>query len=219
MLRSSHSVALFVSFLGVVSLLGGSPIAEAQSRSLPPGHPPLGQPGGSLSIPKPPGGSEIADQELVWTMPRGWTQEVPSSPVRRAQYRIPGPGGPGECVVFYFGPGQGGDAKANAARWASQFHRPDGTPVGDGFKTREIKVGDVAVVLVEVTGTYVGGMGAATLGPEQPDYMLLGAIAQGPDANWFFRATARRATLEAQRAAFEALIRSIRRATPAHPAS
>jgi hypothetical protein len=148
-------------------------------------------------------------------MPRGWTQEVPSSSLRRAQYRIPGPGGPAECAVFYFGPGQGGDARANAARWAGQFHRPDGGAVGDALKTREIKVGDIPVVLVEVTGTYVGGMGNAASGPGQPNYMLLGAIAQGPDANWFFRATGPRATLEAQRAAFEALIQSIRRATHA----
>jgi hypothetical protein len=41
--------------------------------------------------------------------------------------------------------------------------------------------------------------------------MLLGAIAQGPDANWFFRTTGPRATIEAQRAAFDGLIRSLRR--------
>jgi hypothetical protein len=43
------------------------------------------------------------------------------------------------------------------------------------------------------------------------DYMLLGAIAEGPDAKWFFRATGPRATLEAQRAAFDRMIRSIKR--------
>jgi hypothetical protein len=130
--------------------------------------------------------------------------------MRRAQYRIPGSAGVAECVVFYFGPGQGGDARANAARWASQFHRADGGPVGDALKTRETKVGDIPVLLVEVTGTYAGGMGSGPAGPERPNYMLLGAIAQGPDANWFFRATGPRATLEAQRAAFDGLVRSIR---------
>jgi hypothetical protein len=54
-------------------------------------------------------------------------------------------------------------------------------------------------------------MGSGPTGPERPNYMLLGAIAQGPDANWFFRATGPRATLEAQRAAFDGLIRSLRR--------
>jgi hypothetical protein len=131
--------------------------------------------------------------------------------MRRAQYRIPGPAGPGECVVFYFGPGQGGDAKSNAARWASQFRRPDGNPVGDGYRTQETKVGELAVVMVEVTGTYVGGMGGGPGGPERPKYMLLGAIADGPDAKWFFRATGPQATLEAQRAAFDRMIRSLRR--------
>jgi hypothetical protein len=40
--------------------------------------------------------------------------------------------------------------------------------------------------------------------------MLLGAIARGPDANWFFKATGPRATMEANRAAFEAMVNSIR---------
>ena len=41
--------------------------------------------------------------------------------------------------------------------------------------------------------------------------VLLGAIADGPDAKWFFRATGPQATLEAQRAAFDRMIRSIKR--------
>jgi hypothetical protein len=83
--------------------------------------------------------------------------------------------------------------------------------VGEALKVRETRVADMAVLLVEVTGTYVGGMDGGPAGPERPDHMLLGAIAEGPDANWFFRATGPRATLEPQRAAFERLIRSIKR--------
>lgn len=193
------------------ALLGGSATGDAQTRPLPPGHPPTDKSPAPPSVPAPAPGSGTAGQALTWTLPSGWTEEAPSSSMRRAQYRIPGPGGPAECAVFYFGPGQGGDAKSNAARWASQFHRADGGPVGDALKTRETKVGDIAVVLVEVMGTYAGGMGSGPAGPERPNYMLLGAIAKGPDANWFFRATGPRATLEAQRAAFDGLIRSLRR--------
>ena len=113
--------------------------------------------------------------------------------------------------MFYFGPGQGGGADANAARWASQFRGSGGSPVGD-LKRSQLKVGDTSVLLVEVTGTYVGGgMGGSSNEPERPNYMLLGAIAEAPDANWFFRALGPRATLEAQRKAFESMIRSIRR--------
>lgn len=183
----------------------------AQTTPLPPGHPPVGKGEPAPPIPGPSPGSGSGSQGLTWTLPSDWSKERPSSPIRRAQYRIPGPGGPAECVVFYFGPGQGGDAKANVARWAGQFRRPDGSPVGDGYTTRETKVGDLAVVLVEITGTYVGGMGGGPVGPERPDYMLLGAIADGPDAKWFFRATGPRATLEAQRPAFDRMIRSLKR--------
>jgi len=199
--------ALLVPLLVVVASSGFLTGSDAQTTPLPPGHPPVG----GQPLPGPPPGSGSGSQGLTWTMPSGWTAEAPSSPMRRAQYRIPGPGGPGECAVFYFGPGQGGDAKANAARWASQFRRPDGSPVGDGYKMQETKVGGLAVVLVEVTGTYVGGMGGGPVGPPRPKYMLLGAIADGPDAKWFFRATGPQATLEAQRAAFDRMIRSLRR--------
>jgi hypothetical protein len=157
------------------------------------------------------GKEDGARRGLTWKAPPDWIEEIPSSPMRRAQYRVPGPAGPGECLVFYFGPGQGGDAKANAARWAGQFRQADGRPVGDGYKVRETKVGEIAVVLVEVVGTYVGGMGSGPVGPGRPKYMLLGAIAEGPDAKWFFRATGPQATLEAQRAAFDRMIRSLRR--------
>lgn len=180
-----------------------------QAKPLPPGHPPIGGQGPSPGLPAPPGAPR--GLELVWESPAGWTAETPVSQMRRFQYRIPGAAGPGECVVFYFGPGQGGDAQSNATRWAGQFKRADGSPVGDAFKKREIKVGDIPVLLVEVAGTYVGGMPGGPPGPDRPDHMLLGAIAKGPDANWFFRATGPRATMEVQRAAFERMIRSLRR--------
>jgi hypothetical protein len=185
------------------------PPGHPQTAPLPPGHPPLGGPKAPPPVPGHPSGSE----ELTWTAPPGWVTETPSSSMRRAQYRIPGAAGPGECVVFYFGPGQGGDVASNVARWGDQFRRADGSPVGNALKTRHIKVHDIAVVLVEVTGTYVGGMGSGPSGPERPNYMLLGAIAEGPDARWFFRATGPRATLEAQRAAFESMIHTIRKSS------
>ena len=202
---------------GVAMLVLGSIVGavagrgHAQTPPLPPGHPPMGGPGARPAVTPPPAGSGAGSKGLAWTSPSGWTKETPSSAMRRAQYRIPGPGGPAECVVFYFGPGEGGDTKGNIARWAGQFRGPDGKPVGAALKTRDINVGDIRVVVVEVTGTYVGGMAGGPAGPERPDHMLLGAIAEGPDARWFFRATGSRATLEGQRGAFDQMIRSIKR--------
>ena len=156
-----------------------------------------------------PSNSGSGSTQLTWTAPSGWIAETPATAMRRAQYRIPGHGGPAECIVFYFGPGQGGSAKANVERWAGQFRRADGRALGDGLKTRQIKVGDIPVTLVEITGTYMGGMGGGP-GPEKPDQMMLAAIAEGRDANWFFRALGPRATLEAARADFEKMAWSIK---------
>jgi hypothetical protein len=208
-MRSRSLLALaLVALFGAT--LGGAPArGPAQTGQMPPGHPPIGGAPSQPAVPPPP--ADAGAQALTWKVPSGWIEETPASAMRRAQYRIPGSAGAGECAVFYFGPGQGGEARANAERWAGQFRRPDGSPVGDGMKTREIKVGDIPVLLVEVVGTYVGGMGGGPDGPERPNYMLLGAIAKGPDANWFFRATGPRAMMDPQRAAFEKMIRSLKR--------
>jgi len=213
MRRKRIMLAVGVSGLFAVVIGPAARASFGQSTPLPPGHPPVGGQGAVPQVPAHPGDAP-AGQGLVWKAPAGWTSETPASSMRRAQYKIPGTAGPGECAVFYFGPGEGGDARANAARWAWQFRRVDGSAIGDAFKTREIKVGDIPVLMVEVAGTFVGGMGGGPSGPERPNYMLLGAIAKGPDANWFFRATGPRTTMEAQRAAFESMIRSIKPGQP-----
>jgi hypothetical protein len=174
---------------------------------MPPGHPPTTP---RQDIPGPPPGAGTGAAALTWSAPSHWVSQTPTSSMRRAQYRINGKGGAAECVVFYFGPGQGGDAKLNAQRWGNQFQKPDGSPAGT-LKTREFKVGAMPALLVEVTGTYVGGMGAESA--PKPNSMLLGAIVDGPDARWYFRAIGPKATLENERAAFEKMIRSIKRGT------
>jgi hypothetical protein len=147
---------------------------------------------------------------MTWKTPSGWAEEKPTTNLRRAQYRVPGPGGDGECAVFYFGPGQGGDPMSNAMRWAGQFKQPDGQPAQQP-KTSTMKVGPITVLQVEVTGTYTGGM-TNTMAPaeDKPGYMLLGAVAEGPDSNWFFKLTGPESTVKAQRAAFEGLLRSLK---------
>ncbi len=176
---------------------------------MPAGHPPVGSPApGSAQIPAVlPGGSGAS--AVVWTVPAGWKTEPPSNPTRRAQYRVPGPGGDGECLVFYFGPGQGGDPASNADRWASQFEPAPGK--APAMKTRNLKAAGMNVLVVEASGTYLAG--SMTGGPvdRRPDWALLGAIVEGPDANWYFKLTGPRGTIESQRAAFEGLLKSLKR--------
>ena len=179
-------------------------LLPGEGETLPPGHPPI-EDGGQAALPPVP--SPEGSVGLTWTAPDGWVQETPSSSVRLAQYHVPGAGGDAEFVVFYFGPGQGGDPMANALRWAGQFQQPDGRPSSEALKTETRSMGNRSALMVEVTGTYANPMADPT---PHPGSMLLGAVVEGPDANWFFKLTGPEATVASQRAAFESLIKSLR---------
>jgi len=186
-----------------------SPAASPRAaRTLPVPQPQDPQQAG---ITPPPPGSGAGETGMSWKIPAGWIEETPSSAMRRAQYKVPGQAGDGECTVFYFGPGQGGDPMSNAMRWAGQFKQPDGRSPQDALETSTLEVGNIKVLEVEVKGTYAGGM-TATMAPaeDKPGYMLLGAVAEGPDSNWFFKLTGPEATVQSQRGAFEGMLRSLK---------
>ena len=164
------------------------------------------------SVEPPPPGSGTGGAALAWTAPEAWLAEAPSNAMRKAQYRVTGDAGDAECIVFYFGPGQGGDAMANAERWAQQFTLADGRPGKEGMQVENRTVGDIEVLVVAVSGTHQGGFRMqAQAEPPKPNQMLLGAVAKGPDANWFFKLTGPKATVEAQRSAFDTLVASLKR--------
>lgn len=184
----------------------GSANPTAEGTGLPisplPSHPP------ALTV-QPQGG---APGGLAWTVPGEWTEEPPKSAMRKAQYRVPAVSGDredGECVVYYFGAGQGGDVQANLERWAAQFRGRGSTPP----RYSEMKAGGLTISRAEVRGTYTPSPMSMGGGPEpepKPDYMLLGAIVPGPEANWFFKCTGPERTMEANRARFDALLASVR---------
>jgi len=178
---------------------GATAAEDQRARTLPiPGT------GAAAGHPAVDSGAETA--ALRWKIPEHWVVEPPSNRMRVAQYRVPGKAGDGECVVFYFGPGQGGDAMANAQRWAGQFTKPDGTSAADTMQLTELASARLPLYLVEVTGTYSGGMSGMAA---QDGYMLLGGIAQGPDAPWFFKFVGPEATVRAEREAFVQMMESV----------
>ena len=144
---------------------------------------------------------------ITWTVPGAWT-EGQGSAMRVATYEVPGAKGaePGQCAVFYFGPGQGGGVDANVQRWAGQFKEKP-TP-----KQARRTVAGVPVTRVDVAGTYLNpGGGMMQSQGEKPGYRLLGAIVEAPEGNVFFKLTGPAATVGAAEAAFEGLVGSIAR--------
>lgn len=173
-----------------------APARETAGDDLPPGHPPL----------------DTSDSlRLAWQVPQDWITEPAASAMRVAQYRVPGPAGEARCVVFYFGAGEGGDPEANARRWATQFEQPDGGSSLERMSVTFLDSAEVPVRIVEITGTYDGGMAMGDRPAlPQPGFMLLGGIAEAPQAPWFFKLTGPEETVRAQRAAFVQMMESIR---------
>jgi len=196
------------SILTATAPIAANPLVQSATDT---GHTATEPQSQSFQIRPVPEGAGTGTTGMRWTAPESWVAERPSSSMRRAQYRVPGQeeGRDAEAIVFYFGPGQGGDAESNAARWIAQFSDPSGGPTEHSEK-RELRVGDMEIVRVEVRGTYDGGMLMRRGGPTSfPDYMLLGAIAKGPDANWFFKLTGPEPTVQQHKKAFDELLASL----------
>ena len=213
--KTLAAVAIAAPLLTFMVACGGSqPEATPETAQqgapgeLPAGHPPTGQTDPNSMLPTPVMTEGAA---LTWTMPADWTNEPPANVMRQAQYRVAGSGGDGQCVVYYFGAGQGGGPQANAERWADQFEQPDGRSSREVLVTQTAEVAGMPVLMVEVTGTYKEGGMMMTGGPEtvNPGFMLKAAIVEGPDANWFFKFTGPEATVRENAEHFQALVDSI----------
>jgi len=181
----------------------------ADSAALPPGHPPVEQSDTEGMLPTP-----VIDQAtlLTWDRPEAWIEEAPANSMRQAQYRVPGEAGDGQCVAYYFGAGQGGGTMANAERWADQFSQPDGRSSRELLQTETMTVDGLEVLMVSVTGTYNEGGMMMTGAPAttMPGYMLLGAVVEGPDSNWFFKFTGPEQTIRDNEDEFRGLVASVR---------
>src|SRR5687767_475676 len=145
-----------------------------------------------------------------WTAPAGWKAEA-ARPMRAATYTIPlaaGDQGIAECVVNYFGPGQGGGVDANVERWRGQVQGSDGKPAAAKIDKRSGR--GVPITVIDTGGTYTG-MGGPMMGGSKPaaGYRLIGAIVEGPGGSVFFKLTGPAKTIAAQQKNFEQLLTSI----------
>lgn len=155
----------------------------------------------------PAGESAAATPGLAWNVPARWSDQGARS-MRLATYGIPATGGDsegGECAVFYFGPKQGGGIDENLDRWVGQFEHPRqpqrGSKSYNGF----------AVKTVEVRGDYLAPSGPMMQSSgTKANWMLLGAIAVGPNGNVFFKLTGPEKTVSNARKEFEDLLGSLR---------
>lgn len=132
--------------------------------------------------------------------------------MRAATYKVPAAAGDteaAECVVNFFGPGQGGTVDANIARWTGQFQTPGGQPVTG--KTNKQTINGVKITTLDISGTYVAGTGPM-MAPGQPkaNSRMLAAIAEGKAGTVFFKFAGPKKTVTAGEADFQTLLKSIK---------
>ncbi|NKB67207.1 MAG: hypothetical protein GKR89_09110 [Candidatus Latescibacteria bacterium] len=138
-------------------------------------------------------GEQLALGALRVSLPQGWKSVEPSNSMRLAEFILPGAGGDASLAVFHFGRNQGGTIQSNIDRWVGQFTQPDGSPIGRGARTWEADTGAGPATLVDVSGTYGGGMGGQG---QQPGARMLGAIVESSNGLYFFKAVGPEATLD-----------------------
>lgn len=144
---------------------------------------------------------------MTWTRPRSWS-ELPARSMRFATYAIPAVGGDaeaGECAVFHFGADQGGGVDDNIDRWVAQFER-----ARDIARAKREQNG-LKISRVSVAGTYLAPSGPMMESTStKPDFMLLGAIVQGPNGSVFFKCTGPEKTVKAAERDFDAMLGSLK---------
>lgn len=179
------------------------PMDQAESQ-LPPGHPSVGD--DMAQDPAAAAGSAgdvnaTDSASLVWKAPPRWQPAPNTNSMRLATYRVahsPGDDTDAELSVTR----AGGSPDANAERWIGQF-ADDGTRTS---KRTTRKVGALEASIVEVQGTYSGGMGKS--GP-QARWALLGAIVPVGTTSYFFKLTGPVKSVMAARSEFDSLVGSL----------
>ncbi len=146
---------------------------------------------------------------LKYTAPADWISEQPTSSMRQAQYRLPrvqGDPEDAELVVFFF-QGGGGGVQANIDRWVGQFTKADGSPATNLAKTSKKQAHSIPITIVDVTGTYMAGMGPMLQETKaKPNFRMLGAVAEAPSGPWFFKLTGPVKTVNKWESSFQSFL-------------
>lgn len=163
------------------------------STALPPGHPAV-DPNAPPTTTIAPGAS--AESSLTWKVPAKWQTLPNPSTMRLATYRV---GTDAEMAVSQ----AGGAIDANVQRWIDQF----GPDAKKNAKVTTKKVAGLDVTIVEVEGTFGGGMGPGQ--GAKDNWALLGAIVATPGMPHFFKLTGPSKTVKAARPELDELVSSI----------
>lgn len=143
--------------------------------------------------------------------PKGWTAKPVTSDMRTANFTLPGkPGEGAELVVYYFGDHGAGSVDDNLDRWLGQFEQADGKKSRDVAKIEKTKFAGQDATYVSVAGHFQA-QAMGSIGPSDvKDGALLAAIIDSPSGPYYFKLVGAKPTVDAQAAAFRAMLESLK---------
>lgn len=148
----------------------------------------------------------FGDERLSWKTPEGWAR-AERSQMRPVNLTF-GPNGEGECYLAML-PGGAGGVLANVNRWRKQMGQPELDEAGLEKLPKKVLMG-IQGVFVEVDGAYTN-VGATEA---KADHRLIGIIASLGEAGLFVKMVGPKALVEANTAAFEEFVASLKLRMP-----
>lgn len=148
------------------------------------------------------------------TAPASW-KELPPKPMRMKSFTIPKTTGDqhdAEVVIFFFGPGQGGDAQANLDRWKSMFVPPAGKKIDETSKVETIKVSGVETTILDVRGSYKWK--PSMMSPQEElraNHRMLAVIFASPQGPYYIRFVGPEKTIEKNKKDFDRWLRGFKK--------
>lgn len=141
---------------------------------------------------------------LMASVPEEWNAQPPSSSMRLAEYRLPADDlGDAELAVFA---GIGGSLDENIKRWYGQFTQPDGSATSEVSRRWEVDAAiGIKATLVDITGTFNGGMGPQ-VGQTTRDHRMLTAVVEAGGIVYHMKLTGTRTSVGRWASVFEDLV-------------
>ena len=160
-------------------------------------------------------GKAVVVSGITFTPPSTW-KDLGASGMRSGNYAygpFEGASDSATLGIFYFGKGQGGDAKSNIERWIGQMQETGGADPHAQAKTSDFSVDGLPVHWVELGGTYQsGGMMGSPIVPKEK-YELAGAVVEAPQGNLFFKLTGPEKTAAKMIDEFKAAVMAIKKSS------
>lgn len=148
--------------------------------------------------------------DLAFEVPAEWENIPPTSPMRVAQFKLPGDTDKPSLAVFRFA-GGGGTRQANIDRWVGQFQLEGGTAATEAdADVATFQVGDLTVTTVYLAGTYVAAMRpGAPQAYNEAGWRMLAAIVEGSGDAFYFKAVGPEATVAGWQPGFDHMLRTV----------